>query len=228
MDNLKCPICGILLESKEDQAKKSKKHYCSDECRFKGQGTPKRKYYHMGDSVYIELPRGNVAEIDAFDLDLANFNWYSQKDYVIRKDKDRKYVHMHKIILERKIGRSLASHEEVDHINGNRSDNTRNNLRISNRSQNCANIAKIAKEGGRSSIYKGVSFSKAHNRYRARITYMGDTIHIGYFEREIDAAKAYDRQAIIYFGEYSNLNFKPPISPCAVPGIGGCADSAKA
>lgn len=225
MNKLKCCICNKIIKENINKSRHGKRSYCSNECRFKGQEMPKRGYHIIGDTALIELPKGNLATIDIIDLDLAELNWYSQKDYVVRKGKDRKYIHMHRIVLERKIGRALEPHEEVDHINGDRLDNTRANLRVSNRSQNCANVTK---NNRRSSIFKGVSFSKLYNKYRARITCMGQTIHIGYFENELDAAKAYDKKALFYFGEYANLNFPPHILASAQHGINGRAGLAEA
>ena len=50
------------------------------------------------------------------------------------------------------------------------------------------------KERG-SSIYHGVSFDKKRNKYRACIVFNKKQIHIGFFEKEIDAANAYNKKA---------------------------------
>ena len=53
--------------------------------------------------------------------------------------------------------------------------------------------------------YVGVTFRK--NKYVSRIRFKNKTIHIGYYNNKIDAAKAYDITAIKHFGSDCNLNF---------------------
>jgi len=224
----KCEICDKILEIKENNVKHGKKHYCSNECRYKGQAEQKRTAYEINGFLYIELPNGNITKIDAIDGDLAKLNWYSQNDYVIRKNKDRKYIYIHREIFERKIGRHLKHLEEVDHINGNRSDNTRDNLRLVTRSENCANLKKVLNNPRITSKYKGVSFYKQKNMYRARITHLGKTIHLGYFYDEIEAAIEYDKNAINYFGENAKLNFPERSYASPIHLRNGCAYLASA
>jgi len=57
------------------------------------------------------------------------------------------------------------------------------------------------------SKYKGVHWHKLHKKWAARITFERKQIHLGYFLSEIEAAKAYDRAAIKYHGEFAYLNF---------------------
>jgi len=59
-----------------------------------------------------------------------------------------------------------------------------------------------------SSKYKGVSWDKKENKWRSRITYKGVFKHIGYYENEEEAARAYDQAALKFFGEDTFLNFK--------------------
>jgi len=93
----------------------------------------------------------------------------------------------------------------IDHINQNKTDNRIENLRPATTSQNMANIAKVKKNP--LSKYKGVSFHKTHNKFIASIRYHKKTYHLGYFNNEKEAARAYDNKAIEFFGEFACLNF---------------------
>ncbi len=56
------------------------------------------------------------------------------------------------------------------------------------------------------SIYKGVSYIKAKNTWRARIEYGGKQIYIGDFDSESKAALAYNRTAKKYYGDIAYTN----------------------
>lgn len=99
----------------------------------------------------------------------------------------------------------------IDHIDGNPSNNTIDNLRLVTNQQNIWNRRKLKSF---SSSFKGVSLSNhlrkgvaLSKRWRASIMYQGKQIHIGYFENEKDAALAYDTRAKELYGEYAKLNF---------------------
>jgi hypothetical protein len=155
--------------------------------------------------VYLETTKDITAKFDLIDMDLAKKNWYSLNGYVIRKNRLRNYVHMHNVILERILGR-LNDNKEADHINGDRSDNRRANLRLLPHSENCANIRKSNRIKS-TSKYKGVNFDRSKNKFRARITSNGITYHFGFFDDDKEAAREYDRAAIRLFRENAKLNF---------------------
>ena len=46
---------------------------------------------------------------------------------------------LHRMVMERVVGRKLLTEETVDHINGERLDNRRENLRIATKRENCTN-----------------------------------------------------------------------------------------
>lgn len=94
---------------------------------------------------------------------------------------------------------------EIDHINGDRSDNRIANLRLASRVQNLANRQK---QKDTSSKYKGVYWNKKEKKWKASIRTEGKKIHLGYFVSEELAAKAYDEAAKKLHGDYAKLNFK--------------------
>jgi hypothetical protein len=95
----------------------------------------------------------------------------------------------------------------IDHIDGNKLNNKRNNLRVCTRQQNTFNSKRNAKNN---SGYKGVYLHKqpgGRSLWRARIKINYKTIHLGLFEDPRDAGLAYDVAAIKYFGVFARPNF---------------------
>lgn len=93
----------------------------------------------------------------------------------------------------------------IDHIKTYPiADNRIENLRVVNNSQNLKNQLP---QKNRSSIYKGVSFNKKLGKWTSKIQLNGKSIHIGVFENEVIAAKAYDSKSVELFGVYANPNF---------------------
>ena len=81
--------------------------------------------------------------------------------------------YLHRFVLKAKKG------ENVDHINGNKLDNRKENLRKCTRSQNFANRKKYTNN---TSGYKGVS--KHGNKWQADIQINGKSKYLGIFELE--------------------------------------------
>jgi len=97
---------------------------------------------------------------------------------------------------------------EVDHINRNRLDNRKENLRLCTRSQN--NAANKKRRGG-TSQYRGVSRATDPKHHRkpwiAQIQKDGVNKRLGRFETEEEAARRYDEWAQKLYGAFANLNF---------------------
>ncbi len=156
----------------------------------------------------IPLTQGKYAVIDDEDYDwLAKWKWhahqYCGRWYALRtvylgggrKHRENRIIRMHREILNTPQGM------ETDHANGNGLDNRRSNLRICTRSQNAAN-RKVNKSG-----YKGVHLHKQTGKWHPRIKVNYESISLGLFENQKDAARAYDKAARHYFGQFARTNF---------------------
>lgn len=159
----------------------------------------------------IILTRGRVAIVDDEDFEeISKYKWYCDATgYAVREqslgNSKSKMVRMHRIVNKTPDGL------ETDHINGNKLDNRKENLRNCNHAENSRNTKK--KNG--SSVYKGVHLATRRSKkngiiwhsWLAEIKKDKKYYFIGYFKIESDAAKAYDKKAIELHGEFVRLNF---------------------
>lgn len=92
----------------------------------------------------------------------------------------------------------------MDHINRNRLDNRRCNLRYATASQNAANTKM---RSSNTSGFRGVWWNKNENVWQAEIGIGGRRQRLGVYATPQEAAAAYDAAAIKAFGEFASLNF---------------------
>lgn len=135
-------------------------------------------------------------------VDDADFEWLSQwrwyyftKKYAARNQGKQK-IYMHKLILGITTGR------EGDHINRNKLDNRRENLRPCTRQQNQCN----ATYPNLTSRYRGVTWNKRIRKWQAQIQSHLKNHYLGVFQNESDAARAYDNAAKALHGQFASLN----------------------
>jgi len=159
-------------------------------------------------SKEIQLTQGKVAIVDDEDYEwLSQWKWYAVKSYnmfyavrnITKPGGKQTLILMHRVIL----GLEPGDPQLCDHKNHTGLDNRRDNLRICNNSQNHQNECL---RRNHSSAFKGVSWRKSRNKWRALIGVDGKQKHLGYFNSEIEAVKAYDESAKIYFGEFACIN----------------------
>lgn len=94
---------------------------------------------------------------------------------------------------------------EIDHIDGNRTNNKINNLRIATRQQNTQNCAS---HRDKTDLGKGAYLKKDCPRprpWKSQIYVNGRTIHLGYFLSKEEAVTAYQNAAKKHFGEFARL-----------------------
>jgi hypothetical protein len=149
----------------------------------------------------IPLTLGNVALVDDEDYEYLNqWKWRDSHGYAARSQWSpfRKSITMHALIMNTPPGMV------TDHINGNKLDNRRENLRVCSRSENNKNRSKNSHSSSR---YKGVCWIKRIKKWRAQIKHNNRTIHIGLYDKDDDAARAYDKSAKELFGIFARTNF---------------------
>jgi len=136
---------------------------------------------------------------------LSKLKWHvSNKGYAVRGAKNK--IFMHKIINKTPKGWI------TDHVNGNKLDNRKSNLRTCSLSQNNSNKGKynIKKMGACYSKFKGVYAYKKNKKgdkvYLAKINFDYKVFYLGCFSSEEEAAVAYNKKAIEIHGEYAYLN----------------------
>jgi len=151
----------------------------------------------------IKLTQGYFAKVDDADFELLNqYKWHIMRVKANSNDYAQGFVDGHRVLMHRLL---LNYPKCSDHINSDGLDNQRHNLRKCTFRENQGNRRKL---GEFTSVYKGVYWEKCRKKWRAKITKGMSPFHIGYFDNEMDAAKAYDKAALEYFGEFANINFK--------------------
>lgn len=155
-----------------------------------------------GDVAFVPLTKGYEAIIDAADVPfVAGYCWsakvYPRQVYAIRSARKpgggQCLLPMHRVILV------AADGLDVDHVDGNGLNNRRVNLREATRQQNSSNGRFRANN---TSGFKGVVWSPKLEKWRAKITKAGRTVHLGYFLVREDAAEAYARASAVLHGEF--------------------------
>ena len=143
-------------------------------------------------------------------VDNEIFNWINQwqwcvdKGYAVRgkskkNGKQVSNIRMHRAIVE--TYQSIDKSVYIDHINGNKLDNRKVNLRVVNQKQSAINRPIMS---GSRVKYKGVTYEKM--KYRARIYPDGKAISLGSYDTPEEAAEAYNRAAEQYYKQYARLN----------------------
>lgn len=145
---------------------------------------------------YIPLTQGKQAMVDDENFEwLSQYKWYYVKDrlggYAVTHDPNNhnRLIHMHRLLNDTPAG------FVTDHINHDKLDNRRSNLRTSTCSENALNARS---ESGNASGYRGVTQSGDGKKWQARIMIKGKSIHLGLFADIQDAIRARNQAKDLY------------------------------
>ena len=155
-------------------------------------------------SGYINYQVSNIGRVRNIKsgrvLKLRSMNPMGYTQVALYENNISKTHRVHRLVAREFID-NPDNKSEVDHIDLNKQNNCINNLRWCSKSENQMNTSK---RQSCSSIFKGIYFNKAKQKWRAEIKINGQKIHIGYFVDETDAARAYNDKAIELFGAFAN------------------------
>lgn len=150
-------------------------------------------------SKEIQLTKGKVAIVDDEDYEwLSQWKWeISSRGYAYRTQRKNNHkitILMHRLIVNTPIG------IETDHINRDKLDNRRINLRTATNSQNHANrLAQCNNSLG----LRGICLDRWGKRYQVQISHLKKRYYLGVFDTPEEALKVYSQKAQELFGEYA-------------------------
>jgi len=151
---------------------------------------------------------GRTLKDDIFYFDLEDFELIKEFTWMIN---DKGYVlsrpfggpiRMHVLIMKKYFNENFTE-KDIDHINGMKNDNRKENLRICEHFQNLINSKMYSNNTtGR----KGVYWDKSREKWKASITFNKRTIELGRFDNFDDAVFAREEAEKKYHGEFTGQN----------------------
>jgi hypothetical protein len=146
----------------------------------------------------IPLTNGECAIVDDDDFDTVNqHRWMRTLAGYAVTTNSRRRIRMHRLVMD------APANTDIDHINRNKLDNRKENLRFCTQAENARN-ASIRTDN--ISGYKGVRFKA--NRWEASTKANGKRVYIGRFLTAEEAARAYDQVIKKLHGDFASTNFK--------------------
>lgn len=130
----------------------------------------------------------------------AEAGWLDNLGYRLTRIDGVLYRNHHIVVL---LETGVWPNGDVDHIDGNPSNNKITNLRVCAHAENQRNMKKHVDN---TSGFKGVYWSKQCEKWMAKIVVNGQQKHLGLFTDKLKAAKAYDKAASDLHGEFARLN----------------------
>ncbi len=164
---------------------------------------------------YIDLIGGRHAVIDDEDFDVVSkykwrlhctkigTNWFYARTCIYTPIKNYKYIYLHRLVMN-----FPQKGIQVDHINGNKLDCRKANLRLATNAENSRNSVKpINNTSGYKGVWKRTDNLNRKKMWVANVIINKKKYSMGCFYTAKEAALAYDKKASELFGEFARLNF---------------------
>ncbi len=150
-------------------------------------------YRIEGDIVYCKTTKGEDFTISRKDIAYISMYTFSiNKRGYLNARIDKKLRLLHRLVMR------APEHVLVDHINGDKMNNQRDNLRKASFAENMYNLG--VRKGSKSG-YKGVT--KKGEKWLARIQYKKKQYTIGTYDTKEEARDAYNARAVELFGDFA-------------------------
>ena len=153
----------------------------------------KNRFFIDGNVVHVQTKQGEFLCDKQDWSDLSKYYWQIGKDGYPVSCINKKFKKFHVLILDCPKG------FERDHINGNRTDNRRENLRVIPASANRFNKGMNSRN---KSGHTGVFWYERYKKYQVSIKARGKTVHLGYYEDYDEAVRVREEAEMQHFGEY--------------------------
>ena len=164
----------FLLDEKVGLYWKAREEVCREDKIFNAQFAGKRAGNQSKTSGYVQI--------------------------TMRRKGKRIVLKEHRLVYSMFCHQIISEDLHIDHVDGNRSNNSVLNLRAATASENNCNTG-IRSDN--SSGHKGVCFAKYAGKWRAIIRFAGKSVHLGYFSSKEDARLAYAAAAEKMHGQFA-------------------------
>lgn len=180
LKNGKTQSCGCLQRERTAKSNLDKKR-------------KRNQYDDMGDYLIGHFFNCEDSfKVDKEDYEkIKDYCWYKNARGYVTSTVNNKTIKIHQIIMDGK---------GIDHINGDKLDNRKKNLRFCTTAENVRNVGL---RSNNTSGITGVSYSNREGKWKANIIYNGTFIRLGTFADKENAIKARKEAEQKYFGEFA-------------------------